>query len=326
MTSRRMTNRGVFNTADGIAVRPLSEGTVEEAPGGARLRVTSVGICGSDLWLLDHGASPFVVGHEFAGLLDDGTLAAVYPLGRCGRCPQCTAGTPNRCADVFRTTLGLGAHGGMRDVAYVDPGALVPLPDGLDPAAAALVEPVAVGVHALDRARLRDGRRVLVIGAGPLGLTVAALARQAGHDVRIVARHPFQQAAADRLGLRLAPGGTADYDVVFDAAGSVSALARAAELLAPGGTLVLLGMYPPDGVHYPAQTLMAKEATAISATAYRVTDTHNDFRTAARHLRDHPELAATLITHRYPLDDAATAFATARDRDRQALKVLVHPG
>jgi 2-desacetyl-2-hydroxyethyl bacteriochlorophyllide A dehydrogenase len=310
----------VFNTADGIAVRPVEE----EPAGRVRVRVSSVSICGSDLWLIDHGPSPFVVGHEFAGHLDDGTLVAVYPLGRCGSCPQCAAGNPNRCPDVFRTTLGLGAHGGMRDEAWVDPRALVPLPEGLDPAAAALVEPVAVGVHALDRAGLADGRRILVMGAGPLGLTVAALARYAGHDVTIVARHPFQRAAADRLGLGLSP--TGEYDVVFDAAGSVSALAHAAESLAPGGTLVLLGMYPPDGVHYPAQTLMAKEATAISATAYRVTDTHDDFRTAAHHLRDHPELAATLITHRYPLDDAATAFATARDRDRHAVKVVVHPG
>lgn len=311
-------SRGVFNTADGIRVQPFSEDR-----DGARVRVASVGICTSDLWVMGMGPSPFVVGHEFAGHLDDGTLVAAYPLTRCGECDQCARGAFNRCRQVFAGSMGLGAHGGMRDEVVMPAADLLPLPPGLAPGNASLVEPFAVGFHAAERAQVQPGQRIAVIGAGALGLTVAAVLRGAGHDVAIAARHPHQQKAAEQLGLRLGLG--TEYDLVVDAAGTESGLQQAAELLAPGGTLLLLGLYPPTGVNFPALPLMMKEANVVTATAYCHGGERSDWVAAADYLAANPDTIDALVTHRFALDDAAAAFAMATNRAAGAIKVLVTP-
>lgn len=317
------TRRGVFNTGDGVVVRELPE-LEPDAPGaGVRMRVTSIGICSTDLWVMEQGPSPFVVGHEFAGYLDDGTLATAYPLMRCQDCDQCARGAFNRCRRVFEGSLGLGAHGGMCDELLVDADTVLALPSGLRPEDAGLVEPFAVAVHALERIEPGFGLRIAVVGGGPVGLTLAALARHAGHDTGISARHPHQIAAAERLGLTTAVGG--EYDVVVDAAGTGSALNRAAELLAPGATLLLLGIYPPAGITFPALPLMMKEARVITSTAYCFNSERNDFATAAAFLAANPGVVEAIVTHRYPLADAAAAFASARDRAGGTIKVLVDP-
>jgi 2-desacetyl-2-hydroxyethyl bacteriochlorophyllide A dehydrogenase len=274
------------------------------------------------------GPSPFVVGHEFAGHLDDGTLVAAYPLARCGECDQCARGAFNRCRQIFAASRGLGAHGGMRDEVVLAPADLIALPPALEPTDAALVEPFAMAFHAVDRAGVQLGQRIAVVGAGTLGLMVSAALRAHGHDVDIAARHPHQQAAAEQLGLRV--GAAGEYDLVVDAAGSESGLQQAAELLAPGGTLLLLGLYPPTGVTFPALSLLMREANVVTATAYchgapYRDDGPSDFVTAAEYLAKHPDTIAALVTHRFPLEDAAAAFAMATNRSAGAIKVLVQP-
>jgi 2-desacetyl-2-hydroxyethyl bacteriochlorophyllide A dehydrogenase len=310
----------VFNTADGVVVRGLPD---VETDGGVRLRVSSVGICSTDLWVMRQGPSPFVVGHEFAGYLDDGTLAAAYPLMRCHDCDQCARGAFNRCRRVFEGSLGLGAHGGMCDELMVSADTLVVLPESLRPEDAGLVEPFAVAIHALERIGPRPGRRIAVVGGGAVGLTLAAVARHAGHDVSVVARHRHQIAAAEQLGLSVGVGG--EYDVVVDAAGTESGLNHAAELLAPGATLLLLGIYPPAGITFPALALMMKEAHVLTSTAYCFNSRRNDFTAAAEFLAGNPGVIDAIVTHRYPLGDAPAAFDAARDRAGGTIKVVVNP-
>jgi len=315
-----VSRRGVFNTGDGVAVRDLP---AIEPGDGVRLRVTSVGICSTDLWVMAQGPSPFVVGHEFAGYLDDGTLVAAYPLMRCHACDQCARGAFNRCRRVFEGSLGLGAHGGMCDELLVAPDSVVVLPEGLRPGDAGLVEPFAVAIHALERIGTHPGRRVAVVGGGAVGLTLAAVARAGGHDVAVVARHRHQVAAAERLGLTVTVAG--EYDVVVDAAGTESGLDRAAGLLAPGATLLLLGIYPPAGISFPALTLMMKEAQVLTSTAYCFNSRRNDFAAAASFLAANPAVIDAIVTHRYPLADAPAAFVSARDRAGGTIKVVVDP-
>ena len=316
-----MSSRGVFNTEDGIAVRSMPDSEPGE---GVRLRVSSVGICSTDFWVLAQGPSPFVIGHEFAGYLDDGRLAAVYPLARCGECDQCAKGAFNRCRRVFELSMGLGTDGGMCDELFVPEEAITPLPDGLGPRDGLLVEPFAVAVHALDRVDLEPGQRVAVIGAGPLGLMVAAATKGAGCETTIAPRHSHQVSAAEQLELGLGEL-SGEYDVVVDAAGSESALAQAAELVAPGGSLLILAMYPPTGINFPALPLLMKEANVITSTAYCCNNRRDDFAASAEFLAKTPQLADALVTHRYALEDAAAAFDAAQDRASGAIKVVVHP-
>jgi threonine dehydrogenase-like Zn-dependent dehydrogenase len=113
--------------------------------------------------------------------------------------------------------------------------------------------------------------------------------------------------------------------VVVDAAGTESALNRAAELLAPGATLLLLGIYPPGGIMFPALPLMMKEARVITSTAYCFNSHRNDFAGAAAFLAGNPDVVEAIVTHRYPLADAPAAFDAARDRAGGTIKVVVHP-
>ena len=122
-----------------------------------------------------------------------------------------------------------------------DPACAVPLPADLSPEHANLVEPLGVALHGLHRSGVVEGMRVLVLGAGPVGLCTVAAARHLGADVDIEAHRPTRLAAAERLGASVASG--ADYDVVLDAAGTQSSLDRATELVRPGGTVGVLGTF-----------------------------------------------------------------------------------
>src|ERR1700730_4929037 len=110
------------------------------------------------------GPLPHTLGHEFGGLLDDGTPVAVRPNVTCGTCPACTSGRAHLCAAALGRFHGVSIDGGLADAVGVDPACLVPLPSDLDPADAALAEPVAVAVHGIRRFGVTAGQRALVIG------------------------------------------------------------------------------------------------------------------------------------------------------------------
>jgi threonine dehydrogenase-like Zn-dependent dehydrogenase len=307
--------RGVRSTADGPAVIEVDE----PAGDGALLEVRSSSICGTDLGFLAMGPLPFTFGHEFAGLVD-GVPYAVEPTLRCGTCAECLAGHTQRCVGEHGN-LGIFIDGGLADRVRVPQENLVALPAGLDVADACLVEPAAVAWHGVARAAIRPGERVVVVGGGSIGLLAVAAARTMGHDVDLEARHPHQVAAAERLGAGRPSG---PYDVVIEAAGSESGLARCADLARPGGRVVLLGVY--HGLApVPGAMTLVKELTWVGAMAY---EQHGDTREVdevAAMLASTPEIAKTVITHRFPLDDAKEAFRVAADRAAGAIKVVLEP-
>ena len=210
----------------------------------------------------------------------------------------------------------------MADRVGVEPSMLVELPEGLDAQDACLVEPGAVAWHGLHRAAPLAGERVAVVGGGSIGLLAAALARRAGLQVDVEARYPHQAAAAEALGAGVAPG--ADYDVVIDAAGTGSGLARCAELARPGGRVVLLGVYD-QTVPVAAVPSIVKELSHVSSIAYGRHEGVREVDDVARALAAEPAIARTLITHRFPLDEAAHAFQVAGDRRSGAIKVVLVP-
>jgi threonine dehydrogenase-like Zn-dependent dehydrogenase len=290
---------------------------------GVRVRVRAAGICGSDLHMLAGGFLREVVpGHEVAGVTDDGTPVAVEPLSPCGACAPCVRGDYNLCERGPRIIHGVGQDGGMAEEMRVPARALVRLPAGIALGDACLVEPLAVVLHGLRRAKLRGGERVAVVGGGAIGLCAVAAARAAGAEVLLEARHDAQRAAGERLGAEAKARGA--YDLVVDAAGSESSFARAAELARRGGRIALVGSYWTP-VAFPGLAVCLKEIDVVPASMYGRAGAQRDIDAAAALLAATPELPRAVISHRFPLEAAAEAFAVAADRRAGALKVVLEP-
>jgi threonine dehydrogenase-like Zn-dependent dehydrogenase len=305
-------------TTDGIQ---LVGPTRDPSGGDVRVTVVSSGICGSDLHLAALGPSWAILGHEFSGHLDDGTAVAVLPVVRCGSCDRCTAGAEQQCRHALGRMYGVSLDGGLADEVWVDPSCAVPLPAGLAVEAAQLVEPLAVALHGIHRAGVVPGMRILVLGAGPIGLATVAAARHLGADVDLEGHRPSRLVAAERLGASLYTG--TDYDVVLDAAGTQSSLDRGTELVRPGGTVGILGTYwSPVTLGLSFQM---KEITFVPSFTYGHHHDEDEFAGATRILTAVPDLADVLVTHRFGLDEAAEAFRVAGDPEEDPIKVAVHP-
>ena len=291
-----------------------------------RVKVAAVGICGSDLHLLDMGfAEGRVPGHEIAGHLDDGTAVAIEPFRSCGVCEPCADGDRHRCAAGV-DVMGILSDGGMAEYLTVPGDALVKLTPGVAIGDASLVENLAVAVHALNRARLQARDRVAVVGAGSIGLATAAVLRRSGFAVSIAARHEHQRVAAEAVGATVIDesDGRADgFDVVFDAVGSSGSLKESVRRVGHRGRICMVGSF--WGEVAVDVGLLMQEAELIPAMMYGRTPNGREIDGAAALLAELPGLGSTMITHRFPLDAAPEAFAAARDRASGAIKVVFEP-
>ena len=259
--------------------RPKVVDVPEPSGDGVMVRVASAGICGSDQHMLGFGL-PTTFGHEFAGLLPDGTPVAVEPIAPCGVCDACRVGDLQLCVLGASMAFGVGRDGGMAEYCLAPASSITLLPSGLDPSVGCLVEPIAVAVHGIRRGGVRGSHRVAVIG-----------------------------------------GGT----IVVEAAGTDSALAQAANICRPGGTIIGLGTYWHGTVQMPGLAMGMKELNFVPAVMYGRSGPSRDFDVAATLLAHRPEVADALITHRFPLDAAVEAFEVARDRAAGAIKVVLEP-
>jgi len=310
--------RGVYFNNGEVALREVGEIAGE----GVRVRVRSAGICGSDLHMLEMKFPlKCIVGHEVAGVLDDGTPVAVEPMSPCNECSCCRSGDYNLCQGAMASTLGIGRDGCMVDELRVPQRSLVYLPSNVDVKDACLVEPLAVAVHGMRRAGMESHQRVAVIGGGTIGLCAVAVAAAGNAAVGLLARYDHQAAAGRRLGAVDIEG---QYDLVVECTGARDALKQAVDLCRPGGKVLLLGTYW-EGTSLPHMALMLKEITIVSSYMYSASGAVRDFDVAATLLSRHSEIARALITHRFPLAEVKQAFAVARDRKSGAIKVVLEP-
>ena len=300
------------------------------------VRVTAVGLCGSDLhWYAEGGIGdarlerPLVVGHELAGVVeggpDHGLRVAVDPAIPCERCETCRSGWRNLCPTVRFAGHG-GLDGGLRQYLTWPTALLHPVGDALSDADTAMLEPLGVAIHAMDLGPVRLGGTVAVVGCGPIGLLLVQLARSAGaglvvatdpraHRVRAALRHGADAAHVDASGAALEG---LDADVVFEVAGSDEAVAAALTAARPGARVVLVGIPDDDHTTFAASTARRKGLTL--ALVRRMNDVYpRAVRLVERGVVD----VASLVTHRYPLERVADAFAAAVDRE--GLKVVVEP-
>jgi 2-desacetyl-2-hydroxyethyl bacteriochlorophyllide A dehydrogenase len=317
------------------------------APGEAIIKVHSCGICGSDLHFFQGALPPPRVcpGHEISGEVVDagegarvrrGDRVAVEPLVVCRECSYCRTGDYQLCQQY--RLLGMMLNGGFAEYLRMPSYALFPLPANVDFEVGALTEPLSVAVHAARLANVRLGARVVVLGAGTIGLLSVAAAKAAGAaDVWITARHPQQRAAAESLGAtRVFPGADAGgelsdlagqhpVDVVIETVGGTADTINEALLLVrPGGWIAVLGLFtamPPLN----ALLLMAKEARIVGAQTYGRSGARADFDVALQLLSAEPERFRRIITHRFPLDEITRGFEAAADKRSGSIKVAIRP-
>jgi threonine dehydrogenase-like Zn-dependent dehydrogenase len=286
---------------------------------GELITVTSSGICGSDLHMIEAGLSGVVLGHEFGGLTTDGQLVAVRPTGECGTCVQCTSGFSHTCSMAGRSLHGMSRDGGLAEMVRVDTNQIFPMPSGVDPASVGLVEPLAVVIHGINRSGIQTGSRAVIIGAGSIGLLTAAVLVDRGVIVDIVTRHPHQALAAEKVGAHPVSEPGLNYDVSFDAVCSQQSFDACVQATRPCGTLLEFGMFwSPVTLN---NTLMMKEITVIPSIFYGHNHEHHDFEEAIDILARLPFLIDAVVTHRFTLTDAAEAFRVANDRKSGAIKV-----
>ncbi|PZW48713.1 L-idonate 5-dehydrogenase [Humitalea rosea] len=319
----------------------------EPGPGEVLVRMGAGGICGSDLHYFHQGGfgavrlrQPMVLGHEIAGTiaalgpgvtsLAVGDAVAVNPSLPCGTCRFCREGVQQHCLDMrfFGSAMRMPhVHGGFRDALVCEAVRCVALPPGLSVEVAAFAEPLAVCLHAAAQAGPLLGKRVLVTGAGPIGVLSVAVARLGGAAEIVVTdlvAAPLGIAAqmgADRtIALREQPDALAPYaadkgyfDVVIEASGSGAALLGAIEAARPRATIVQLGIG--DDVALPLGRLVAKEITLRGTFRF-----HAEFAAAVAVLARGAIDPRPMVTAQLPLDRAAEAFALASDRGR-AMKV-----
>jgi 2-desacetyl-2-hydroxyethyl bacteriochlorophyllide A dehydrogenase len=321
----------------------------EPAAGDVVVRVRACGICGSDLHVYSGAfpTPPFCPGHEISGEvaavgagggpLRAGDRVAVEPLLRCQRCWACAVGDYQLCREL--RILGTMADGGFADFVRVPAYAVFPLPAGLPFEVGALTEPLAVCVHAMRLADVRAGDRVAVLGAGTIGILSVLAARAAGAaDVLVTARHPHQAAAARRLGAAevfgadpagvgrlMASAEERPVDVVVETVGGeAETLLDAMRIVRKGGRIGVLGIFTTT-VRLDPLLLVLKEPRIVGSLTYGRAGARADFDVALDILRREAAAVATLVTHRFPLEEIAPAFATAADKTTGAVKVTLMP-
>jgi L-iditol 2-dehydrogenase len=315
-------------------IRTHAEAIPTAGAGEELVRITAVGLCGSDLhWFTEAGIGdarltrPLVPGHEFAGVIEggprDGLRVAVDPALPCRRCAMCLDGYRNLCPDVVFAGHS-GRDGGLQQYLAWPSWALHPLPEGLNAVDGAMLEPLGVALHALDLGHLRIGSSIAIVGAGPIGLLLAQAARRAG-ATRVVVVEPLahRRDAAMRYGadVVLDVDDAVDdigADAVFELAGNDDAVEIALRAARPGARVVLGGI--PDGDRTSFQASLARRKGLTLVLVRRMNEAYpRAIRLVEQGLID----VASIVTHRYPLEDVAEAFVVAADR--QGLKVVIEP-
>jgi threonine dehydrogenase-like Zn-dependent dehydrogenase len=327
--------------------------SVEDMPrptpgaGEVVVRVRSCGICGSDLhWYHDQMMIPQVCpGHEIAGEVADvgtgvsglraGDAVAVEGISSCGACRYCAAGDYHYCRSVG--IVGMTIPGGYAEYLTMPARHCFPVPKGIDFPTAALSEPLGVAVHAVRVSGLEIGQRVLVLGAGTIGLAAVIAARAGGAgEVIVTARRPQQKAAAAALGADrvLDDGSDALFEVASESpvdlvvetvGGEADTLDTAVAACRPGGTICVLGAFTKMPT-FPALFVLAKELTVKGSFVYNRAGSRADFEIVQDLLaRQGESIGRTMLTHRFPLADIDEGFRTAADKTTGSIKVTIVP-
>lgn len=312
-------------------------------PGEALVRVHRVGICGTDLHAY-RGRQPFftyprILGHELgveivalgspSDTLQVGDRCAVEPYLNCGACIACRQGKTNCCAKL--RVLGVHIDGGMRNLIHV-PMAKLHKSAILSLEQLALVETLGIGAHAVDRAQLTPGEFALVIGAGPIGLSVVQFAQAAGARVIVLDTNAHRlnfvgerMGVAHRVAAHESPleavGAITGGDLptaVFDATGNSDSMQSAFQYVAPGGRLIFVGLFLGNVTFYDPD-FHRKEMTLLATR----NSTAADFRRILALLEAGKVDTEPWITHRADAEEMTALFPSWLEPETRVLKAVV---
>jgi threonine dehydrogenase-like Zn-dependent dehydrogenase len=349
---------GPYNSQDSIMKAAIQTGlrTIEivdmdkpiALPGTVIVKVSNVGICGSDLGPYKNRPErqAFPSGHELSGVVVEagsdvdnvtiGQRVTIDPVASatCGECEYCLRGQFLHCR-AWKTGFG----GGFAEYVRTKPSAVFALPDNVDDVLGAAVEPVAVGVHAVRKMQIRPGMVGAIIGAGSIGLSALAAALDAGSEtVYVVAKHPAQAKLAMEIGaagiLPMDPaearivitnvthGLGADF-VIETVGGTADTLDFACMLARPLGMLGVLGAFDRGFRGFEILPALERELTIHLSNCYSSLDGVHDFSVAIDLLSRKGALLRKMVTHELPLDDIQAAFELAADKTSNSIKVQV---
>lgn len=303
--------------------------------GWALVRVAYAGVCGSDVpRFLKTGSyhSPMIIGHEFSGVvaksaggIPEGTAVAVLPIIPCGTCAGCVrTGQPFHC-ERYRF-IGSRNDGGFAQYCAVPEKNLFPLSEGTSLATGALIEPLAVGLHAVRRSGFSGGR-CIVFGAGPIGLACALWLQDLKADVVVTDVRDFSLRIAGRLGLsavRFADlSADEHFDCGYEACGAESALIRAVEAVRDLGSITVVGRNVDDTVLPNAvfERLMRKELTVNGCWGYNL---EHEEKLMRAFLAEHD--LKCMISHCVSLEELPALLEQIRDRSLTYCKIMVEMG
>ena len=309
--------------------------------GEVLVKIRRVGVCGTDLHIFT-GNQPYlsyprVMGHELAATVEEaptgsslqaGDTVSIIPYISCGHCSACRRGKTNCCRNIG--VLGVHRDGGMTEYLSL-PEQFVLKAEGLTLDQAAMVEFLAIGAHAVARATVQPGQKVLVVGAGPIGMAVAIFARLDGAEVTFLdaradrlafaakhlgASHTVQLGEADHEALSDITGGDF-FDVVFDATGNPKAMERGFGFVGHGGAYVLVSIVASD-ITFSDPEFHKRETSLLGSRNATVAD----FERVMEAMRA-GEVPEALVTHRMTLSEVPERFVALTDPAAGVVKAMI---
>ena len=305
------------------------------------VKIQANGICGSDIHFFEAGRlGPFVVerpyipGHEAVGIIvKTGKRVVIEPGIPCRRCSFCRRGLYNLCREV-RFLSAPPVNGTFSEFITHPTDFLFQVPDGISDEEASLVEPVSVGIHACNRAGLRAGASVAIVGAGPIGLITLLVARAYGAgDITVVdlERHRLDKAselgathtvvasdATSTIADVEATLGADGAEFVFDASGSSAGCSLSVRLARPAGVVTIIGWPELSEFAYPVELIIERELDVRGINRYR-----NTYPTAIELMKRRAIDVGSLVSHRFVFADIVDAFEFASTHRSETIKVLV---
>lgn len=343
-----MKNRAAFMTGiNKMEIRDIEVPKLREKD--VLVKVEYVGICGSDVHYLEHGKigdfvveGDFILGHEVAGTIVEigsgveslkvGDKVALEPGITCGQCEFCKSGRYNLCPHVeFLATPPY--HGCIMNYIAFPENMAFKLPDNITSKEGALVEPLAVGIHAANQGDVKLGDTVVILGAGTIGLvTLLACKAKGATDITVVDVIPKRLEYAKRLGAtRVINGAETDavaeiekqtgksgVDVVIETAGSAVTISQTPYIVKNGGCIVLVGLAAKDIIEFNFAKIMAKEAQIKSVFRYR-----NIYPQAIKAIAQGIIDITGIVTHEFDFEDTAKAFDYVINNKQDVVKAVI---
>lgn len=343
-----MKNRAAYMTGlNKLEIREIEVPAPKEKE--VLIKLEYVGICGSDVHYLEHGKigdfvvnGDFILGHECAGTivkvgssvenLEVGDRVALEPGCTCGQCEFCKTGRYNLCPDVeFLATPPY--HGCLMNYIAFPANMAFKLPDQISTKEGALVEPLAVGMHAAKQGNVKLGDTVVILGSGTIGLTTLLACKAFGAtDIIVVDVIPKRLEYAKKLGATtIINAAEVDVlaeidkltnhkgvDIVIETAGSAKTIAQTPYLIKNGGCVVLVGMAPQDIIEYNFSKIMAKEAEIKSVFRYR-----NIYPQAIKAISKGVIDISGIVTHEFAFSDIGKAFDFVINNKQDVVKAVI---